>query len=208
MTLIFDCGYRQVNLEGKDVCVWKDEKGSHFNSQFLYSLNSTVIVGGISKPVTLIPSFGLRWVTYRGVTLLSGVLSQLIVSGAIDSRRLTFDQVYGAGPSSVKGELERYVRMSDWVQSRSVAEQTALIIALRALVLSPIESPIKIYFLDRFIKGKLKPVQDLKNLIKEVAYLSIDDFDDSQVEQALEVLKNEKEVIEAITSSLNTPTCQ
>jgi hypothetical protein len=206
MTLIFDCGYRQVNLEGKDVCVWKDEKGSHFNSQFLYSLNSTVIVGGISKPVTLIPSFGLRWVTYRGVTLLSGVLSQLIVSGAIDSRCLTFDQVYGAGPSSVKGELERYVRMSDWVQSRSVAEQTALIIALRALVLSPIESPIKIYFLDRFIKGKLKPVQDLKNLIKEVAYLSIDDFDDSQVEQALEVLKNEKEVIEAITSSLNTPT--
>jgi hypothetical protein len=39
-----------------------------------------------------------------------------------------------------------------------------------------------------------------------VAYLSIDDFDDSQVEQALEILKNEKEVIEAITSSLNTPT--
>jgi hypothetical protein len=205
MTLIFDCGYRQLNLEGKDVCVWKDEKGAHFNSQFLYSLNSTVIVGGISKPVTLIPSFGLRWITYRGVTLLSGVLSQLIVSGAIDSRRLTFDQVYGAGPSSIKGELERYVRMSDWVQSRSVAGQTALIIALRALVLSPIESPIKIYFLDRFIKGQLKPVQDLKTLIKDVAYLSIDDFNDFEVEQALEILKNEKEVIEAITSSSNSP---
>ena len=33
--------------------------------------------------------------------------------------------------------------------------------------------------------------------------LSIDDFDDSMVEEALEVLKNEKEVIKAITSSLN-----
>ncbi|MFM8314621.1 MAG: hypothetical protein ACKOA8_10080, partial [Deltaproteobacteria bacterium] len=80
MTLIFDCGYRQVNLEGQDVCVWKDENGTHFNSQFLYSLSSTVIVGGISKPVTLIPSFGARWMTYRGVTLLSGIVSQLIVS--------------------------------------------------------------------------------------------------------------------------------
>lgn len=203
MTLIYDCGYRQMNLEGKDVCYWKDEGGVHFNSQFLYSISSTVIVGGISKPVTLIPSFGLRWVTYRGVTLLSGVISQLLVSGAIDSKRLAFDQVYGAGPSSVKGEFERYLRMSDWVQSRSGAEQTILLIALRALVLSPLESPIKIYFLDRFVKGQLKPIEELKNLLKDIVYLSIDDFDDSMVEEALEVLKNEKEVIKAITSSLN-----
>ncbi len=204
MTLIFDCGYRQMSLEGKDACVWTDEKGSHVNSQFLYSISSTVIVGGISKPVMLIPSFGLRWVTYRGVTLLSGVISQLLVSGAIDSRRLLFDQFYGAGPSSVKGEFERYIRMSDWVQSKSVTQQTLLLIALRALVLSPIESPIKIYFLDRFVKGQLKPVQELKALMKDVVYLSIDDFDDSVVEQALEILNNEKEVIEAITSSLNS----
>ncbi|MFM8313111.1 MAG: hypothetical protein ACKOA8_02390 [Deltaproteobacteria bacterium] len=204
MTLIFDCGYRQMNLEGKDVCVWKDETGNHINSQFLYTLSSTVIVGGLSKPVTLIPSFGLRWVTYRGVTLLSGIVSQLIVSGKLDSKRLMFDQVYGAGPSSVKGEFERYIRMSDWVQSRSVTEQTLLLIALRALVLSPIESPIKIYLQDRFVKGELKPIQELKNLMKEVVYLSIDDFDDSVVEMVLEDLRNEKEVISAITSSFNS----
>lgn len=204
MTLLFDCGYRQFNLEGKDVCVWKDENGTHLNSQFLYSVTSTVIVGGISKPVTLIPSFGLRWVTYRGVTLLSGVISQLLVSGKLDSRRLMFDLVYGAGPSTVKGELERYIRMSDWVQNRSMTQQTLLIIALRALVLSPIESPIKIYFLDRFVKGQLKPIQELKDLMKDVVYLSIDDFDNSTIEQAIEALENEKEVIEAITSSLHS----
>jgi len=200
MTLLFDCGYRQMNLKGKDVCVWKDETGAHLNSQFLYSVTSTIIVGGISKPVTLIPSFGLRWVTYRGVTLLSGVLSQLLVSGKIDSRRLVFDQVYGAGPSTIKGEFERYVRMSDWVQNRPMAQQTLLIIALRALVLSPIESPIKIYFLDRFVKGQLKPIQELKELMKDVVHLSVDDFDDSALEQAIEALRNEKEVIDSITS--------
>lgn len=203
MTLVFDCGYRQVNLEGKDVCVWKDEQGTHVNSQFLYSLSSTVIVGGVSKPVTLIPSFGLRWITYRGVTLLSGVVGQLIVSGHLDSKRLIFDQVYGAGPSSAKGEIERYVRMSDWVQQRSAAEQTLLIIALKALVLSPIESPIKIYFLERFVKGQLRPTDELKTLMKDVAFLSIDDFNNEVIEQAIEALKNEKEVIEAITSIQN-----
>jgi hypothetical protein len=206
MTLVYDCGYRQVSLEGQDVCFWRDEKGAHINSQFLYSLTSTVIVGGISKPVTLIPSFGLRWVTYRGVTLLSGVISQLIVSGHLDSKRLVFDQIYGAGPSSAKGELERYIRMSDWVQNRSATEQTVLLIALRALVLSPIESPIKIYFQDRFVKGQIKPIDELKTLFKEVVYLSVDDFDDSSIERALEILRTEKEVIEAITSSLkNNP---
>ena len=191
MTLLFDCGYRQVNLEGKDVCVWRDEQGTHLNSQFLYSITSTVIVGGISKPVTLIPSFGLRWVTYRGVTLLSGVVSQLLVSGKLDSRRLVFDQFYGAGPSTIKGEFERYIRMSDWVQSKTMAQQTILIIALRALVLSPIESPIKIYFLDRFVKGQLKPIQELKELMKDVAYLSIDDFADSDIEEAIRAVGQE-----------------
>lgn len=200
MTLVFDCGYRQVNLDGHDVCVWKDENGTHVNSQFLYSLSSTVIVGGLSKPVTLIPSFGLRWMTYRGVTLLSGVISQLIVSGHLDTKRLIFDQVYGAGPSSAKGELERYIRMSDWVQSRSISEQTLLLLALRALVLSPIESPIKIYFMDRFVKGQLKPIEELKQMMKEIAYLNIDDFDDAVIERAIKDLENEKEVIEVITS--------
>jgi hypothetical protein len=109
--------------------------------------------------------------------------------------------VYGAGPSSAKGEFERYIRMSDWVQSRSTVEQTILLIALRALVLSPIESPIKIYFLDRFVKGQLRPVQELKNLMKDVVQISIDDLDDVAVEQAIEALRNEKEVIKAITSS-------
>lgn len=202
MTLVYDCGYRQMSLDGRDVCFWKDEKGAHINSQFLYSLTSTVIVGGISKPVTLIPSFGLRWVTYRGVTLLSGVISQLIVSGHLDSKRLVFDQIYGAGPSSAKGELERYIRMSDWVQGRSATEQTLLLITLRALVLSPIESPIKIYLQDRFVKGQIKPIDELKTLFKDVVYLNIDDFDDSTIERALDALKNEKEIIEAITSSL------
>lgn len=191
MTLLFDCGYRQINLEGKDVCVWRDEGGTHLNSQFLYSITSTVIVGGISKPVTLIPSFGLRWATYRGVTLLSGVVSQLLISGKIDNRRLVFDQVYGAGPSTIKGEFERYIRMSDWVQSRTLAQQTVLIIALRAIVLSPIESPIKIYFLDRFVKGQLRPIQELKELMKDVVHLSIDDFDDASVEEAIRSIGQE-----------------
>ncbi|NBY19282.1 hypothetical protein EBQ74_03340 [bacterium] len=58
-------------------------------------------------------------------------------------------------------------------------------------MLSPIESPIKIYFLDRFVKGQLKPIQELKELMKDVAYLSIDDFADSDIEEAIRAVGQE-----------------
>ena len=60
-----------------------------------------------------------------------------------------------------------------------------------------------IYFLERFVKGQLRPTDELKTLMKDVAFLSIDDFNNEVIEQAIEALKNEKEVIEAITSIQN-----
>ena len=200
-TVFFDCGYRQLKLEGESKCYYKNESGNHINKHFLYSLGGSVIVGPLSKPLALIKGFGLRWATYRAFDTFSASLIQLAVSGHIDRDRLMFDAMYGATIGTGFGEINRSVRLSQFMTSKSVGSQAALLILFKAVVMQPVTTPLYVGLQDRYLKGELMVGSEVKKLMNEWAMIDISDFSDKEIESALELLESDDEFLQHLESS-------
>jgi hypothetical protein len=199
-TVVFECSYRQIHMQGSGKCFYENDAGKfRLNDQFLYSLGGTIVIGPLSKPIALIKNFGLRWATYRAFGTFSSVLIQLAVSGKIDRDRLVFDGFYGATAGTGVGEIARSVKLSQFVVSKSVPTQALLLILFKAIVEKPLTTPLYVGLQDRYFRGELRPVRDIKALVSEWAMIDISEFDDSDVESALESLRTDQEFLDKLS---------
>lgn len=187
ITGVFDVGYRQVFLDGEDKFIYVGSDGKrHVNQQAVYSIIGTVVVSPLAKPIILIESFAGRWMAFRSLSLVSGVAMQLAVSGSVDTRRLTFDQAYASTISTGLGELDRAIKLSSLVQSQPAHRQFALLLLIKALVMKPIENPIKIYLQDRYIRGEIRPVDEFRRMVLDSLKFDLEGFSDDEIEAALQ----------------------
>lgn len=184
---VFDIGYRQVFLDGEDKFIYVGKDGKrHINRQALYSVAGTVIVSPLAKPIIMIKSFSGRWLAFRSLNITTSVLMQLAISGAIDTRRLTFDQAYASTISTGLGEIDRAIKLAPLVQNLPAHKQFALLLIIKALVMKPIENPIKIYLQDRYVRGEIQPLQAFRELVRDSLQFDLDGFSDDEIEQALQ----------------------
>jgi hypothetical protein len=200
LTVAFDCGYRQYSLEGKNRCTWIDEEGRHLNEQFLYSLGGTVVMGAISQPLIFVKTFGARWMGYRGLGLFSSVVTQLLISGHIDQRRLAFDQVYGSTLATGFGEWERTIKLSDFVRTQPVYKQAVLLLALRVLIMNPIKNPVRIFIQDSYVVDKKSVSSMLRVLFEDHIQIDLSGFSDNDIDDAYAELLEDEEVLELLNN--------
>jgi len=186
LTLVYEVGYRQFFLDGSSKFYYQDKDGkTHFNNQSLYSISSTLILSPISKPITLIPSFGGRWLAYRGMTLFTSVISHLIISGSVDETRLVFDSIYFGTAGTAFGEIDRMFKMSDFVKDQPAHRQFALLILFKALLINPVERPLRIFLQDHAVGGNLSGLETVREEIAKYMGVDLDGFSDEELEKAL-----------------------
>ncbi len=186
LTLIYEVGYRQFFLDGTSKFVYEDKDGvQHFNKQSLYSISSTLLLSPISKPITLIPSFAGRWLAYRGMTLFTSVVSHLIISGSVDEKRLAFDTLYFGTAGTAFGEVDRMFKMSDFVDDQPPHRQFALLILFKALLINPVERPLRIFLQDYAVGGNLSGLDSLRAEVAKYVGIDLNGFSDEELEMAL-----------------------
>ncbi len=193
-SVVFEVTYRQFFRDGDERFTWVDAEGKrHFNENSMYSLGSGAVIGVISKPMIYIPSFAGRWLSWRAISLTGSVIAQLSLAGYLDKDKMTFSETYGAVVGSSLGEWERTIRLTNFVQSRSAAQQYALLTLLR-LAIKAGETPVRVSLMEAFLSGNLHPLDSLRSTLKDWSQIDIDDMADDVLRAALIDLRAEPEV--------------